>query len=253
MTEATVDSVSPVKHRGGGPEHMAKMQAARLAARAGRVTQAAPKPSVAAPAAPPPDALSAILAKLDGISARQTDLETRVNQGMPRFVKAKAPTKIKRAREFAELEITETKDGAVTRQVRRKIATAKGTPLSAGMLRHTGTPLFQIGQTVQINPNVQPDGSWMLKKVQIPRTNGRGFETVKEKVLDEDGNPVPRFWSDVLSEVQKINPDCTGEGEVRQLLFLSDKSGLFKYRVYFPGMSQSNQGDGYWEPELMAV
>tara|TARA_Y100000310_G_scaffold109368_1_gene107823 strand:+ start:2007 stop:2744 length:738 start_codon:yes stop_codon:yes gene_type:complete len=177
-----------------------------------------------------------------GLDTRIAEVEARVAKGMPSYKPMVTDTKApSRDRSVAVLEVNAS-DGQVSEKTitKKVLSTARGAVMTEGMMRLNSRNQFEVGDSIRLNPDVQPEGATKWEEKERPTIDGRRIE--KYRVPTDE----PRFWSDILG----ASPS-DGTGEVLEVMYLSDKTGQWKYRCLIPGENTGKGGSGYWGYELL--
>jgi hypothetical protein len=203
-------------------------------------------------ASPPPNndesvlqAVNLLVDKVDGLMERVSAVEAKT----PRTIVGGGPDR--RAEQVVnqtlQREATSSindgeRTGTASLRETRQASTSSGHPIPPAILNQFPRRFTSL-QQVRINPASWREGLYQTAEVLRQNLDGSTRKVV-ELVTDEEGNPKPKLWSDVLGEL-----GIDGYGVVRDLAYM-ERDGSYKYTVDVPGLTGQN-GDGFAEEELM--
>jgi hypothetical protein len=203
-------------------------------------------------ASPPPDhdgqvlqAVTLLVEKVDGLMERVSAVEAKT----PRTIVGGGPDK--RAaqvvsqtleREASSAINDGNRSGTASLRETRQASTSSGHPIPSAILNQFPRRFASL-QQVKINPESWREGLYQTAEIFRQNLDGSTRKDI-ELVKDEEGNPKPKLWSDVLGEL-----GIEGYGVVRDLAYM-ERDGSYKYTVDVPGLTGQN-GDGFAEEELL--
>lgn len=203
-------------------------------------------------ASPPPNhdegvlqAVSLLVEKIDGLTERLSAVEAKT----PKTIVGGGPDR--RAAQIVSQTLQREASSAIsdggrtgTASLRetRQASTASGHPIPPAILNQFPRR-FTALQQVKINPDAWREGLYQTAEIIRQNLDGSTRKDI-ELITDEAGDPKPKFWSDVLTEL-----GITGYGVVRDLAYM-ERDGSYKYTVDVPGLTGQN-GDGFAEEELL--